>query len=97
MMSNIKSKEFYDEAERMQKGWGHHLKSIDKLKDKVENQKPIRLSEACWILYAEGHCSHTWREFKAHAYTLGMARKRIPWECWQGLFDAWKETRHETV
>jgi hypothetical protein len=90
-MSNIKSKEFYQEAENTQKGWGHYLKAIDKLKDKVENQKNITLSQACWVLYGEGHCSFTWREFKTYARSLGLSRKRMIWECWKGLFDSWLE------
>jgi hypothetical protein len=91
-MSNIQSKEFYKEAEDMQKGWGKYLKAIDKLKDKVEFHKNLTLAEACWVLYGEGHCSATWREFKTHCRSLGLSRKRMIWEGWQGLFDAWIKT-----
>ena len=90
-MSNIKSKRFYAEADEMSAGWGHYLKTIDKLKDAVQLGKDITLNEACWILYGEGHCSDTWEKFRAYCIKR-WKQKRMPWEAWNGIFNKWYET-----
>ena len=84
--SAIKSKKFYQEAENMQKGWGNYLKSIDKLKDAVNNKKNIGLNDACWVLYGEGYCSSVWEEFEKFCIKNGWRRKKMPWEAWDGIF-----------
>jgi hypothetical protein len=91
MKTNIKSKKFYAEAENMETGWGDHLKSIDKLKDKVEQGKDISLNEACWVLWAEvGCCSAVWQVFKEYCVKMRLRRKRVRWEIWYGIFCEWK-------
>jgi hypothetical protein len=64
--TNIKSKKFYDEAENMQSGWGKYLKSIDILKDKVDNHVDITLNDFCWTLYGNGESYSTWESFKEY-------------------------------
>jgi len=85
-MNNIKSKTFYKEAEDMSKGWGKYLRSIDKLKNKVDKKRSISLNEACWILYGEGYCSFYWRKFEEYCIKNKWGNKLMPWEAWQGLF-----------
>lgn len=88
-MSNIKSKEFYSDAESMQKGWGKRLKSIDILKDRVEQKKDITLKDVCYILYGNGYGSHVWLGFQTYCKSKRWGKKQMPWEAWNGLFDTW--------
>jgi len=90
MKSNIKSKEFYAEADQMSDGWGGYLKSIDTLKDDVHNKKDIVIDDACWILYAEGHCSSVWYKFKDYCIKNKWEKREMPWEAWKGLFHGWQ-------
>lgn len=92
-MSNVKSKKFYAEADEMQQGWGKYLKSIDILKDSVDDKKDITLNDACWILYGEGHCSGTWESFKVECIRKGWKNKKMPWDAWKGIFDVWNKER----
>lgn len=88
--SNVKNKEFYQEAEEIQDGWGRRLKSIDELKDKIKNKKDITLSDFVYTLYGEGHSSYCWEAFELHCkQELKYARKRMVYQCWWGLFDKW--------
>lgn len=89
MKSNIKSKEFYDEAESIEKGWGSYLRRIDELKDKVHNKLDISLKDSCWILYAEGYCSSIWESFFSFCENQRWSNRELPWEAWKGLFDEW--------
>ena len=89
MKNNIKSKEFYKEADSMKDGWGSYLLTIDKLKDKVENQKDICLNDACWILYGEGHCSSTWQKFQEYCCKTNLKTRKMTWKNWKVLFDEW--------
>ena len=88
-MSNIKSKEFYDEAENMQIGWGEYLKSIDELKDKVKYKKNITLREYRWILYGEYYPISIRDQFYEYCKSLNYTRKKMVYECWNGLFENW--------
>lgn len=94
MKTNIKSKKFYVEAEGMDKGWGKYLKSIDELKDRVEQQKDITLGDACWVLYGEGCCSSVWEDFADYCRSKRWGKKTMPWEAWQGLFQKWSQFPH---
>ena len=89
MKTNVKSKRFYAEAEDMETGWGKYLKSIDKLKDAVQQQKDITLNDACWVLYGEGHCSSTWEAFRGHCIKKQWSQRKMPCEAWQGIFNSW--------
>jgi hypothetical protein len=62
--SNVKNKEFYQEAENMQTGWGRRLKSIDELKDKIKNKKDITLSDFVYTLYGEGHFRYLYSTYE---------------------------------
>lgn len=88
-MSNIKSKKFYAEAENMESGWGKYLKSIDVLKDQVQQHKDITLKDACWVLYAEGHCYSVWEDFEKYCVKNRWKKKLMPWEAWHGIFEDW--------
>jgi len=88
--SNVKNKEFYQEAEEMQDGWGKYLKSIDVLKDKIKNKKDITLRDFVYTLYGEGHCNDCREDFELYCKRkLKYVRKRMVYECWWGLFDKW--------
>lgn len=89
MKSNIKSKKFYKEAEDMEIGWGRYLRSIDELKDKVDKGENITLKEACWVLYGDGHCSKVWGDFSIYCKFKKMDRKKLVWQCWNGVFQDW--------
>lgn len=89
MKNNIQSRSFYKEAENMQIGWGKYLKCIDELANKVDNQIEIGLKEACWVLYGEGHCSDVWTKFYDYCESKKLKRKKMIWECWDGLFRRW--------
>lgn len=85
----MNNKKFYAEAERMEKGWGKYLHSIDELKDKVKDWQDITLKEACWILYADGYCSDCWLQFEYFCKQKGMSRKKMVWQAWEGIFNNW--------
>lgn len=90
--SNIKSKKFYREAERMEIGWGQYLESIDKLKDKVDFGIEITLKEMCWTLYGDGYPSSIWEKFKKYCEIKKLKNRRMLYHCWKGLFTNWYST-----
>lgn len=94
MKSNIKSKKYYAEGENLSEGWGHYMKSIDILKDKVQNQEDITLKDVCWILYGEGWCSSYWKGFETYCISKKYKNRKMMWECWKGLFDKWYKTTY---
>lgn len=87
---HTKDDAFYAEADEMADGWGDTLRYIDTLKDKIENNKDITLSEYCSSLYGDGYCSHCYLAFELHVKRdLGYGDKQMIHGCWEGLFKPW--------
>ena len=84
----MKSKQFYQEAEDMQTGWGKYLRSIDHLKDKCAKDGVFTRSEYCWTLYGDGHCSSTWQEFQEHAKSRNL--EKLTYSKWKQAFSEWR-------
>lgn len=81
MKTNIKSKKFYADGEKMQEGWGKYLRYIDELKDKKQNNSVMSIADFCWTLYGDGHCSQTWESFKKDCEKSKILRRSYSnWE-----------------
>lgn len=94
--SYIKDKSYYKDAENMQKGWGHTLRFIDTLKDKIQYKKAISLNDFCYSLYGDGYCSHCWQAFRLYCNTpLRYNRKKLIYDGWKGIFDVWVKTEYD--
>ena len=86
-MSNIKSNEFYEEADNMSPGWGKTLKEIDILKDKFDEKQPINIGEACFILWAEKYVpSARYLKFKEWVEENGLANHEFVFNIWHGMY-----------
>jgi hypothetical protein len=71
-----------------------YFKAIDKLRVKFDNDKPLTLKEACWILWAERHvCSHQYLAFAAWCKQNKFSRK-TKWNFYSALFDVFLETEY---
>ena len=86
--TNIQSKKFYREANDMQDGWGDNLRSIDELKDKVDTNQDITISEACYVLWAERSInSDLYLKFKDSL--IAFHDRKMPYPAWNGMFEDW--------
>ncbi len=96
-VSNLKSKEYYREAESLQKGWGKTLKYIDVLKDKVNADDDVSLKDACYILYLDGWCSYYWEKFYSYSTSKKWTKRKMPWLAWNALFNKWYNTSKDKL
>jgi hypothetical protein len=86
----IKDEAYYAEAEDMQEGWGETLRYIDTLKDNIQNNVEINLSDYLYSLYGNGYCSHCWKHFERYVKVeLNYSDKCMLYQCWEGLFKPW--------
>ncbi len=71
-----------------------YYKSIDRLRAKFDNDKPLTLKEACWILWAERNiCSHQYLSFSAWC-KQNKFNKKAKWNFYSALFDIFIETEY---
>lgn len=72
-----------------------YCQSIDRLRQKFDNDKPLSLKEACWILWAERCvCSHQYLSFAAWCKQNNFSKK-AKWNFYSALFDAFLETEYD--
>ena len=72
-----------------------YCRSIDRLRKKFDNDKPLSLKEACWILWAERSiCSHQYLSFAAWC-KQNKFNKKAKWNFYSALFDAFVSSEYD--
>lgn len=64
---------------------------IDKLRDKFDNDKPITINEASFILWAEYYvCSESYLAFQSYIKKkTKFYKERLEFCIWHGIYNAW--------
>lgn len=72
--------------------------SIDIIKDKFLNGKPMPINEACFVLWAElSVCSTQYLLFQNWIDENKLFNKKFKWQVWEGLFNSFIKNEYPHV